>query len=95
MADKKKKSSSKKTNSKEKTQAPDMETNVDEPKANVAPKKDKGDNPRVWNVEPKQAASLRTSRGVLIKGRPRPVIEGSSDYEFYKKRADVNLTAKA
>ncbi len=103
MADKKKKSSSKKS-SKKTVSAPDMETNVDdpkvddpkveEPKANETPKKSKGDKPRVWYAQPKEAASLRTHRGVLVKGKLTPVVEGSSDHEYYSKRPDVLLTTK-
>lgn len=94
MADKKGKGSKKKTSSKKVAPAPDMETNVDESKVNETPEKKEGDKPRVWYVEPKEAMSLRTSRGTLIKGRLRPVTDGSPDYEFFKGRSDVNLTSK-
>ncbi len=95
MADKKKKASKKKTSKKGKAKAtPEMEENVDaEAEANETPAKS-GDESRVWYVEPKQAASLKTSRGVIVKGRPIPVVEGSPDYNFYKSRSDVSLSAK-
>lgn len=106
MADKKKKTTKKKSSSKkakasEKDAAatPELEENVEpetadaEAKVNETPKKS-GDRSRVWYVQPKQAASLKTSRGTLIKGRPKPIVEGSPDYEFYKRRGDVLLTSK-
>lgn len=79
------------------TPAPDPDKNVkaeSEPKANETPK-ETGVRPRLWYVEPVRAATLKTKHGVLIKGRPKPVVEGSGAYEFYKARADVRVFASS
>ncbi len=102
MANKKKTATKKKSSSDtgkaKATPEPEVQGTAEaEAKANETPDEKKRSNksgPRVWLVEPKQAASLKTSRGVLVKGRPKPLVEGSSDYEFYAKRSDVSLTIK-
>ena len=83
----------------EPTPTPDLEENIeaeekkaDAPKANETPKKG-GAKVRVWYAEPLEAATLKTSRGTLVKGRPISVPEGSEAHEFYKRRSDVRMTA--
>lgn len=48
-------------------------------------------NKRVWLIEPKDAATLKTKHGILKKGFPTAVVEGSEIYNFYRGRADVRL----
>lgn len=86
------------------TPTPELEENVepeDEPedeeilaegKANETPEieaEKKGK--RIWWVEPKEGLTLKTSRGVLRKGRPTRLVEGSDAHRFYERRGDVRL----
>lgn len=79
------------------TPAPELDGDAkpeEKTKANETPKETEA-KPRLWYVEPVTASTLKTKHGVLIKGRPKPVPEGSDIYEFYKARADVRLFASS